>query len=62
MACAYAAVGDNDAAFRWLDRGFEVHSAIATMALWWPGYRPLRDDPRFRDVLRRVHLELPPSR
>jgi tetratricopeptide (TPR) repeat protein len=59
VACAYAALGDKDAGFRWLDRGLDVHSAVATFMLWWPGIEPLRDDPRFREVLRRINLEMP---
>jgi eukaryotic-like serine/threonine-protein kinase len=61
VASAYAALGDKDAAFRWLDRGVDVHSVWATFSVWWPGAKPLRDDPRFRDVLRRVNLEVPSS-
>jgi TolB-like protein/tetratricopeptide (TPR) repeat protein len=59
VAWAYAALGDKDAAFRWLDRGVEVHSAFALSLGWWPGAEPLRDDPRFREVLRRLDLEMP---
>jgi len=61
VAGAYAALGDKDAAFRWLDRGIEVHSAFATFNGWWPGMEPLRSDPRFREVLRRLNLEMPPA-
>lgn len=61
VAYAYAALGDNDTAFRWLDRGLVAHSAFAPLTLRWPGAEPLRSDPRFREVLRRVNLEMPPS-
>jgi len=56
VASAYAALGDKNAAFRWLDRGVEVHSAMATFLRWWPGMEPLRDDPRFGEALRRLDL------
>jgi hypothetical protein len=60
IACAHAALGDEDAAFRWLGRGLEVHSAFATFMFWWPGAEPLRKDPRFRDVLKTLNLDGPP--
>jgi TolB-like protein/tetratricopeptide (TPR) repeat protein/tRNA A-37 threonylcarbamoyl transferase component Bud32 len=60
VACAYAALGDRDTAFRWLDRGLDVHSVAAPFMVWFPGAEPLRDDPRFREVLKRLNLDTPP--
>jgi TolB-like protein/tetratricopeptide (TPR) repeat protein len=61
VAFAWAALGDKDSAFRWLNRGVDVHSAFAVFAGWWPGAKPLRDDPRLHEVLRRFNLEVPPA-
>jgi len=38
-----------------------LHSAVSTFMRWWPGVQPLRGDPRFREVLGRVNLEMPPA-
>jgi len=59
VACAYAALGDMDTAFGWLDRGLDVHSVAAPFMVWFPGAEPLRDDPRFREVLERLNLDTP---
>ena len=53
---AYAAIGDKDAAFSWLDRAYAQHSNAMTGLKVGPGYDRLRDDPRFERVLRRIGL------
>lgn len=53
-AAVYAALGDHEAAFRWLDRALKVdHFNVIDLRynrLW----DPLRQDPRFIELLRRV--------
>jgi hypothetical protein len=47
-------MGDNDQAFHWLDKAFEERfnrlAYLSVEALW----DPLRPDPRFAELLRRV--------
>jgi len=51
-----ATLGEMDRAFQWLEAAYELHTA------WLPWIRvdhitkPLRDDPRFKDLLRRMNL------
>jgi tetratricopeptide (TPR) repeat protein len=57
LACAYAGLGDADAAFGWLDRGFAARASLMCTVKMWPGLDPIRDDPRFDDLLRRMRLD-----
>lgn len=56
LAQARAALGDTDAAFRWLERAFRERSAGLLFLNAWPAYDPLRSDPRFAGLLERVGL------
>jgi len=53
----YGALGNKDEAFRWLERGYNEHDAVLTTIAFYPGSQPLRDDPRFIDLVRRVGLD-----
>ena len=57
LACAYAGLGDADAAFSWLDRGFAARTSLMVTVKMWPGLDPIRGDPRFDDLLRRMRLD-----
>jgi hypothetical protein len=61
IADAYAAVGDKERAFYWLEQAYERRAMIGSE----PGLQflkvnpmldPLRSDPRFKDLVRRVGL------
>jgi len=54
IAMMYAALGDRDQAMNWLDKGFEER--FNPGVLLRPGFDPLRSDPRFEDLVRRVGL------
>jgi TolB-like protein/Flp pilus assembly protein TadD len=54
IAAIYVALGEKDEAFRWLDRAFEEHSGILQWIAFLPEFRPLRPDPRFPQLLRRI--------
>ena len=54
IAAVYVAFGDKDEAFRWLERAFEEHSGILQWIAFLPEFRPLRPDPRFPQLLRRI--------
>jgi eukaryotic-like serine/threonine-protein kinase len=56
VAYAYAGLGEKDKAFQQLDSALVDHSEILTLVRVDPGFDPLRSDPRFDGVLRRVGL------
>ena len=56
VAGAFAAVGDNEEALAWLERAYAEHDNGLTGLKVDPGWDPLRNDPRFQSLLRRVGL------
>jgi len=54
IAAIYVALGEKEEAFRWLERAFEEHSGILQWIAFLPEFRPLRPDPRFVRLLRRI--------
>jgi tetratricopeptide (TPR) repeat protein len=56
LAMGYAAVGDRDRAFAGLERAFQVRSAGLIYLHVDPGYKPLRADPRFGQLVERIGL------
>jgi TolB-like protein/Tfp pilus assembly protein PilF len=52
ISVIYAALGDGDQAMNWLERGYEER--FNPGVLLRPGFDPLRSDPRFKDLLRRI--------
>ncbi len=57
IAQAFAGMGDKDRALAWLEKAYAQRSNGLTSLKVNPAYDPLRGDPRFRDLLRRVGLE-----
>ena len=57
FAVIYAHLGDKDQAMRWLEESYEKHEFFLTFITVAPEWDPLRDDPRFQDLLRRMNLE-----
>ena len=53
---AYLGLGDNDEAFAWFERAYEEQSNILIYIKVSPLFDPLRGDPRFQDLVRRVGL------
>jgi TolB-like protein/DNA-binding winged helix-turn-helix (wHTH) protein/Flp pilus assembly protein TadD len=53
---AYLGLGENDLAFAWLEQAYKEQSNILQFARVHPFFDPLRGDPRFADLLRRVGL------
>ena len=56
VAFVYAALGEKERAFEWLERAYEERSSWMTTLSTDPRYDPLRSDLRFADLLRRVGL------
>lgn len=53
---AYAGLGDKEQAFAWLEKCYQEQSAIMQWLKVHPVFDPLRNDPRFTDLVRRVGL------
>ena len=49
-------LGNNDQAMLWLEKAYSQHSNIITTLKVNPALDPLRPDPRFRELLRKVDL------
>ena len=57
MAELHGRVGEKDQAFEWLERAYDQrHGQLIYLGVV-PGWDPLRDDPRFHDLPRRMNLE-----
>jgi tetratricopeptide (TPR) repeat protein len=52
----YIGMGNNDQAIAWLEKAYAQHSNGLTALKVDPAFDPLRGDPRFQDLLRRVGL------
>jgi len=53
---AYLGMGDKDETFAWFEKAYTEHSNLLTSLKVNPAYDPLRSDPRFQDLMRRVRL------
>jgi TolB-like protein/DNA-binding winged helix-turn-helix (wHTH) protein/Tfp pilus assembly protein PilF len=53
---AYLGLGNNEQTFFWLERAFKERSPILQYIKVHPFFDPLRGDPRFADLVRRVGL------
>lgn len=56
VAAVYAAMGDADHAFEWLDRAYRRHDEALTNLKLDPLFLKLRGDPRFPEMLKRLNL------
>ena len=57
FAVIYTGLGDADQAFKWLQKAYEERSFSMLVSLKGePRFDPLRSDPRFQDLVRRVGL------
>jgi len=53
---AYLGLGEYDEAFAWLEQAYKEQSNMLQFLKVQPFYDPLREDPRFKDLVRRVGL------
>jgi len=60
IASLFLLLGDQDAAFEWLDKGIEEGDMWLCFARYDPNLKGARSDPRFQEVLRRLHLDAIP--
>jgi TolB-like protein/DNA-binding winged helix-turn-helix (wHTH) protein/Flp pilus assembly protein TadD len=54
IATIYASLGDTDQAMNWLEKAYDERFNPGVLIR--PGFDPLRSDPRFKDLLRRIGL------
>ena len=55
VAGVYAGLGDKNMAFEWLEKGFQTKEDLGLIR-WRIPYESLRDDPRYKDLLKRMGL------
>ncbi|MFQ5777839.1 MAG: protein kinase [Terriglobia bacterium] len=55
VALIYVGLGEKDQAFPWLEKALEQRSGMTTLKSY-PYWAPLRSDPRFQDLLRRMNF------
>jgi Tfp pilus assembly protein PilF len=61
LAEVYAGLNDRDKAFFWLERAFQERSNWMVFCKIWRRLKPLRGDPRFDDLLKRIGFENQPG-
>jgi Flp pilus assembly protein TadD len=54
---AYLGLSDNEQAFVWLERAYHEQSMLMQYLKVHPFFDPIRDDVRFKDLLKRVRLD-----
>ena len=57
QAAVYAGLGDKDQAFAWLEKGFQARAGMLVFVIFDNTFDPLRSDPRYADLLRRMGLK-----
>jgi len=56
LAVVYIGLGDKDQVFFWLEKAYQERSNYMAWLKVFPLHDPLRSDPRFDDLLRRIGL------
>jgi len=56
IAAAYMGLGEKDKVFQWLEKDFEARSGKLVEVRWQVQFETLRDDQRFKDLLKRMGL------
>jgi hypothetical protein len=53
----YIGLGDRDKAFEWMEKSYQDRTNGMAWLAVWPGFDPIRTDPRFDIYLRRIGLK-----
>jgi len=56
VAMVYAGLGDKDNAFRWLNKAYDEHAFKMAWLKVEPQWDPLRSDPRFQALVKKVGI------
>jgi hypothetical protein len=54
IASLYSSLGETDEAFAWLEAGYRERDNLMIIVKESPAFDPLRSDPRFDGLLRRI--------
>ena len=54
VAIVYVGLGDHEQAYKWLDRAYDEQNTELTFLKVDPRVDPLRDNSRFRELLKKV--------
>jgi TolB-like protein/Tfp pilus assembly protein PilF len=54
---AYLGLGDNEQALTWLERAYQEQSNLLQLIKVHPFFDPLRDDPRFKEMVHKIGLD-----
>ncbi len=57
VAEVYAVIGEKETAFAWLEKSYQMRQANLVSLKVDPALDSLHDDPRYQDLLRRVHFQ-----
>ncbi len=58
IVLVYVGLGEKDQAMEWLEKAYQNRSHDIVFSKVWPQFDPLRSDPRFQDLLRRMNFPL----
>lgn len=61
IATIYAALGEKDETFRWLERAFEDRSTLIAWLAWDAVFDGIRDDPRYRPLYEKLPAAVGPE-
>jgi tetratricopeptide (TPR) repeat protein len=56
IAGVYVGLGQKDEAFAWLEKDFQARNSSLSVISFSPSFDPLRSEPRYADLLRRMNL------
>jgi TolB-like protein/Tfp pilus assembly protein PilF/predicted Ser/Thr protein kinase len=56
LATVYVALGDKNEAMRWLEAAYQARHQFLPYTVYGQEFAPLRDDARFRDLMRRINF------
>ena len=56
IAVIYTGLGQHDETMRWLETAYQERDPLLTVCNVWPAFDPLRSDPRFQALLRRMNF------
>ena len=57
MAAIYSGLDNKDQAFRWLEKAYDERNLFLRFINTDPVWDPLRDDPRFKELLKKMGLD-----
>ena len=56
IAFVYVLLGDKEKTFEWLEKAFQARDTDLPRFRLGPTFDPIRDDPRYKDLLKRMNL------